>query len=60
MEALLQSIGNYGFPIIVSAYLLVRIEAKLDQLTKSITELRSALLMSAWNSSAKGLRQLND
>lgn len=46
MEALLQSIGNYGFPIIVSAYLLVRIEAKLDQLTKSITELRSALLMS--------------
>lgn len=60
MEALLQSIGNYGFPIIVSAYLLVRIEAKLDQLTKSITELRSALLMSTWESKGKGLRQSNN
>ena len=44
METLLQSIGNYGFPIIVSAYLLVRTEAKLDQLTKSIAELRDAIL----------------
>jgi len=45
VEALLQSIGNYGFPIIVAAYLLVRTEAKLDQLTKSIAELRDAILI---------------
>jgi hypothetical protein len=44
VEELLQSIGNYGFPIIVSAYLLVRTESKLDQLTKSIAELRDAIL----------------
>jgi len=45
MEQLLQSVGNYGFPIIVSIYLLVRTESKLDQLTKTISELRDAILM---------------
>lgn len=44
MEELLTAIGNYGFPIIVSIYLLVRTEAKLDQLSKSICELRDAIL----------------
>ncbi len=41
---MLQSVGNYGFPILVSIYLLVRTEAKLDQLTKTIGELRDAIL----------------
>ncbi|NLB17670.1 MAG: YvrJ family protein [Syntrophomonadaceae bacterium] len=45
MEKILQSVGNYGFPIIVSIYLLVRIEFKLDQLTKSISGLRDAILV---------------
>jgi len=44
VEEILQSVSNYGFPIIVSIYLLVRIEFKLDQLTKSISELRDAIL----------------
>ncbi|MGI6550372.1 MAG: YvrJ family protein [Syntrophomonadales bacterium] len=44
MENLLNAVGNYGFPILVSVYLLVRIESKLDQLTKSICELRDAIM----------------
>ena len=39
MENLLQQISNYGFPMAVSVYLLVRIEGKLNQLTESINEL---------------------
>ncbi len=41
---MLNAVGNYGFPILVSVYLLVRIESKLDQLTGSIGELRDAIL----------------
>jgi len=40
---LLASISNYGFPIVVSLYLLVRIEGKLADLTKSIVELAKAV-----------------
>lgn len=32
-------IGNFGFPIVVSLYLLVRIENKLDTITATITKL---------------------
>ena len=40
---LLTAIGNFGFPIVVSVYLLVRIEGKLAELTASITELAKAV-----------------
>ncbi len=43
MEDLLNIIGNFGFPIAVTAYLLVRIESKLTQLTESIHELTTAI-----------------
>jgi hypothetical protein len=39
MEELFAQIANFGFPIVISIYLLVRIEGKLDQLTESINEL---------------------
>ncbi len=39
MEELTSLVGNVGFPIAVSIYLLVRVEAKLTDLTGSITEL---------------------
>lgn len=39
MEEMLQGIANVGFPIAVAAYLLVRIESKLDDLTVSINQL---------------------
>lgn len=43
MEELLISISNYGFPMVVSAYLLVRVEQKLDALTVSIRSLAGVI-----------------
>lgn len=39
MNEILTQIGNYGFPMIVAVYLLVRIEKKLDDLTAAIAKL---------------------
>lgn len=39
MEQLLAYTANYGFPMVISVYLLVRIEGKLEQLTGSINDL---------------------
>lgn len=36
MEEWITSVSNYGFPIVVSIYLLIRLETKLDYLTESI------------------------
>lgn len=43
MEDLIEVVGNFGFPIAVTAYLLVRIESKLSQLTESIHQLTTAI-----------------
>ena len=43
MEEMLKLVGNFGFPIVVSAYLLVRIEGKLNELSTSITDLAKAV-----------------
>lgn len=44
MDEMLNIIGNVGFPIAVSAYLLIRIEGKLGQLTAAIGDLREAII----------------
>lgn len=43
MEDIYTSIANLGFPIVISIYLLVRIENKLNQLTESINELTTVI-----------------
>lgn len=43
MEEILQQISNLGFPIILSMYLLMRIEGKMEELTKSIQRLSIVL-----------------
>lgn len=43
MEDILQAVANVGFPIAVSAYLLIRIEGKLEILADSIAGLASAV-----------------
>lgn len=43
MEEMLQGLANYGFPIVVSVYLLVRMESKLDQLTEVILKLSETI-----------------
>ena len=43
MEELLVQISNIGFPIVLSMYLLIRIEGKMEELTKSIGKLTDVL-----------------
>ncbi|MFL0252978.1 YvrJ family protein [Clostridium neuense] len=43
MDSLVGLIGNVGFPIAVSIYLLVRIEGKLESLTNSINNLSGVI-----------------
>lgn len=38
-EQILPAIANYGFPIVISWYLLSRMEAKLDRLSTNIDNL---------------------
>ena len=45
MEDMLKQIGNLGFPIVISIYLLVRVEGKLEKLSESINELSKAIAM---------------
>lgn len=40
---LVNLIGNVGFPIAVSIYLLVRIEGKMEVLTQSINNLSNVI-----------------
>lgn len=43
MEEIINFIGNVGFPIVVTVFLLARVESKLDGLSESITELSIAI-----------------
>lgn len=43
MDELFKQIANLGFPIVVSIYLLVRVEGKLEKLTESINELAKVI-----------------
>ncbi len=43
MQEIWTQVGNLGFPMVVSIYLLVRVEKKLDLLTNAINNLGSAL-----------------
>lgn len=39
MDDLLTAAANYGFPMVVASYLLLRLEQKMDSLSASIAEL---------------------
>ena len=39
MENIISSISNVGFPVVLSIFLLLRFENKIDELTKAINEL---------------------
>ena len=43
LPQLLSQAAQYGFPMVISWYLLARMEDKLEHLTQSIEQLRLAL-----------------
>ncbi|AWI03507.1 YvrJ family protein [Clostridium drakei] len=53
MGDLVNLIGNVGFPIAVSIYLLVRIEGKMEILTQSINNLSNVINDAKKNSNSK-------
>lgn len=50
MEDFLKAVANVGFPIAVAAYLLIRIEGKIDTLSASICQLSTILSVKLGNS----------
>lgn len=44
MEGVIQLIGNFGFPIVITMYLLHRIENKIDSLGNAIHTLSKVLV----------------
>lgn len=44
MEEILLNVVNYGFSIVVSVYLLIRMENKIEKLTESINELNKTII----------------
>lgn len=56
MEDLLKAVGNLGFPMAVAAYLLIRIESKMDNLSSSISQLSTILSIKlSGNDNSKGV-----
>lgn len=49
MEDFIKAISNTGFPIAVAAYLLIRIESKMDSLSSSINQLSTILSIKLGN-----------
>jgi hypothetical protein len=43
MEEFLKAVSNFGFPIVVAAYLLIRQEGKLVALTNEIRDLKEVI-----------------
>lgn len=44
MEEIFINIANFGFSIVISIYLLVRMEKKIESLTESINELNKTIV----------------
>lgn len=43
-QEIFMNIANFGFSIVISVYLLVRMEKKIEELTKSIEELNRTII----------------
>ncbi len=54
MEEVLKAIANWGFPMVISVYLLVRVESKLESLEHAIKELSLTIARINGTISGKG------
>lgn len=43
-NALLQAVGSVGFPIVAFFYIVIRMEKKLEELTRAINELENSIV----------------
>ncbi|MFN2781551.1 MULTISPECIES: YvrJ family protein [Bacillus] len=42
-EEIMTVVGNFGFPLVLAVYLLLRFEKKIESLTEAINHLRSVI-----------------
>lgn len=43
IETLIAAIGNFGFPLVLAVYLLLRFERKIETLTDAISTLKEVI-----------------
>ncbi|KRT87132.1 MULTISPECIES: YvrJ family protein [Bacillus] len=43
LEEIITAVGNFGFPLVLAVYLLLRFEKKIESLTEAINHLRSVI-----------------
>lgn len=43
-EPFFKAVGNYAFPIVVTGYLLIRMENKIDKMIDSFQELKEEIM----------------
>ncbi|MGG3641510.1 YvrJ family protein [Bacillus gobiensis] len=43
LETAISAIGNFGFPLVLAVYLLLRFEKKIEVLTEAISTLKEAI-----------------
>ena len=61
MEYLLQSMANYGFPMVIAVFLLVRMDRRLAELDSGIRDLTEAInKREAYNSNRNNNVKLKD
>lgn len=44
MDNFIELIGNFGFPIVVSAFLLIRIENRLNKINQNLIDLMKLIV----------------
>lgn len=44
MDNFIELIGNFGFPIVVSAFLLIRIENRLNKINQNLIDLMKVIV----------------
>lgn len=43
IEVFISAVGNFGFPLVLAVYLLLRFEKKIEVLTDAISNLREVI-----------------
>lgn len=43
INILITAVGNFGFPLVLAVYLLLRFEKKIESLTEAISKLREVI-----------------
>ncbi|TYS58401.1 YvrJ family protein [Sutcliffiella horikoshii] len=43
MPLIVTILGNFGFPVMIAIYLLIRFEKRIENLTEAITRLQQAM-----------------